>query len=264
MIVKTKISFLIFLFIVLISSCKKDKPCNDCLFGIPNIRTGLSVEKCKPFCETQGFQSKTFTQQELDILKSCTNTQPFAELTSNPYTEQIPNTQDYVCAVVVDDLNAKLYHVENFESPQAALEAGAYLTHYDGCGKCSTLQDFTVYAENIDIGFDVRNCAIMHLNSPLDSLVLCIENLGFTKPCAQIWAYNTKNTQQHCFSVCIQDTAYNKPDGSLSNCLQCDETHSGPVFKAIAGRTRRNTGIASSICRFCTEAKPVEHNYPFK
>ena len=91
----------------------------------------------------------------------------------------------------------------------------------------------------------------------------CIEGLGFTKPCAQIWAYNSKNTQAECLVVCLSDTTYNKPDGSLSDCLQCDETKSGPVFKAVAGRTRRNTGIASSICRFCEEVQIIEHAYPY-
>lgn len=260
--INTNIIVFIMVSILAISCNKKNETCSDCLFGIPNQHTGLSATKCKPYCEAQGFDSKSFTAQELAMLRAWTNTQPFAELTDNPYNYPVAETPDSVCAVVVDNLNAKLYHVENYASPEAALAAGAHLTHYDGCGKCSTLQDFTVYAENIDIGFDVRNCAIMNLSKPFDSLVLCIENLGFTKPCAQIWAYNTKNTQANCFSVCIADTTYNKPDGTLSDCLQCDETISGPVFKAVAGRTRRNTGIATSICRFCNEAKPVPHNYP--
>jgi hypothetical protein len=36
---------------------------------------------------------------------------------------------------------------------------------------------------------------------------------------------------------------------------------SGPVFKAVAGRTRRNTGIASALCRPCSEVRPLLHDY---
>ena len=54
---------------------------------------------------------------------------------------------------------------------------------------------------------------------------------------------------------------YNLPDGSLNACLQCDEEQSGPVFKAVAGRSRRNTGLASSMCRPCSEVRPLDHHY---
>ncbi len=54
---------------------------------------------------------------------------------------------------------------------------------------------------------------------------------------------------------------YQLPDGALNPCLQCDEDRSGPVFKAVAGRTRRNTGIASALCRPCDEVSPLVHRY---
>jgi len=37
---------------------------------------------------------------------------------------------------------------------------------------------------------------------------------------------------------------------------------SGPVFKAVAGRTRRNSGLASALCRPCESVYPLEHVYP--
>ena len=43
---------------------------------------------------------------------------------------------------------------------------------------------------------------------------------------------------------------------------QRDEDESGAVFKAYAGRTRRNTGLASTICRPCAEVRPLVHAYP--
>jgi len=258
------LSFLSFCLLISLSGCVQDKPlnCDGLLFGIPNATTGLDNTKCKAICECKGFSNKEFSQADLNTLKTWELTDTIARLTSNPYNLAVPNTPDSVCAVKVIDLNAKLYTLENYITPDAALADGAILTHYDACGKCSTLKDFAVYAENIDIGADVRQCILDNLSAPFEDLVQCIEGLGFTKPCAQIWAYNAKNTQAECLGICLADTVYNKPDGSLSDCLQCDETKSGPVFKVVAGRTRRNTGIASSICRFCEEVQVVEHDYP--
>lgn len=251
------------LLVVFLGSCNKDKvDCSKQLFGKPVATTGLSNDQCQPLCACNGFYSTTFSPEDIAQLRTWTLVDSVALLTSNPYDFPAPNNPDSICAVVVQDLTLKSYSLASYESPKAALEDGAILTHFDACGKCSSLQDFTVYAENLDVGADVRQCILNNLNTPFDTLVACIEGLGFTKPCAQIWAYNAKNTQAECFAICISDTLYNNPDGTLSDCLQCDETKSGPIFKAIAGRTRRNTGIASSICRFCNEVQFVPHDYP--
>ena len=58
------------------------------------------------------------------------------------------------------------------------------------------------------------------------------------------------------------DSPYHLPDGRLNPCLVCDEEKSGPVFKAVAGRTRRNSGLPNAMCRPCAEANPVVHAYP--
>jgi hypothetical protein len=54
---------------------------------------------------------------------------------------------------------------------------------------------------------------------------------------------------------------YNAPDGAINDCLQCDEDQSGPVFKSVAGRTRRNSGIPNAICRPCSDVQPLVHAY---
>ncbi|OWY24671.1 hypothetical protein C7N43_20820 [Sphingobacteriales bacterium UPWRP_1] len=255
-------------FIFLNTGCRHDPteiPCNGTMFGQPIAATGLDSTRCKPSCACKNFSSRSFTEQQLSSLKSWQLTQPFEELTYNPYNEPPPDKDSAVCAVVIEDLANKLYHLQNFPDADAAKAAGAIVTHYDACGLCSTLSDFAVYAKELDIGAPVRQCALANFSKPFDSLVVCIEALGFTRPCAQIWAYNARNTQAKCLQPCLEaaNTPYNLPDGSLNECLQCDEQQSGPVFKAVAGRTRRNTGVASSICRFCEEVQVVEHNYPF-
>lgn len=232
------------------------------LFGIPNKRTGLSSEECKPYCSALHYHSKILTKEELQSLKEWTLTNPYKALTSDPYKDSLPAREQGVCAVVIDHLSEKKYHLVNFPDVNAAKAAGAILTHHDVCGLCSTLQDLAVYAGNLDIGHSVKLCTIENVGRPIEALTECIERLGFSHPCAQIWAYDARQTGDNFMLNCMLDYHYNEPDGSLSKCLQEDEDISGPMFKAIAGRTRRNTGIANSICRPCSEVQPVEHIYP--
>jgi hypothetical protein len=61
--------------------------------------------------------------------------------------------------------------------------------------------------------------------------------------------------------VVDEGVASNLPDGSLNTCLACDETKSSLVFKKAAGRTRRGSGIVSSIGRDKDEVYPLVHDY---
>lgn len=243
---------------------KVDAGCDATLFGQPVAMTGLDGTQCTGTCTCSGFTSRDFTPAQLEALSGWTLSQPLPEVTTNPYAEPLPEVDGGVCAVVVEDLAARRYHLESFADPAAAAGAGAVLTHHDACGRCSTLADFVVYARDRDIGAPVKKCGLDNFGAPLERLVACIEGLGFTKPCAQTWAFNVRHTQGKCLEPClfIGDGAYHQADGTLNACLACDEKQSGPVFKAVAGRTRRNTGLASSICRPCSETRPVAHDYP--
>ncbi|GIV33335.1 MAG: hypothetical protein KatS3mg031_0870 [Chitinophagales bacterium] len=232
------------------------------MFGIPGKRTGVCCEQCRPYCESLGFHSRIFTAEELQDLRSWTLTQPYALLQRNPYKQPVPERPQGVCAVVIEDLAEKKYHLATFPDEESARAAGAILTHHDACGLCSTLQDLSVYASNPDLGLAVKRCVMRHLFGSFDKLYDCILSLGFSEPCAQIWAYNARQTRRKLTFACLFSMHYNKKDGRLKRCLQRDEEISGPVFKAVAGRTRRNTGIANSICRPCSEVRPVTHDYP--
>ena len=154
------------------------------------------------------------------------------------------------------------YHLSTFATSVAARTAGFAVTHFGACGTCSTLQDLAVYLEKPDLTAPVRRCGIKLDAS--DSLT-CLEDLGFSTACAQTWLYDEQNTRRQCFSVCIwswiKGEAPTGKDGRLNACLQCDEDRSGPVFKATAGRTRRNSGIHSSIPRPNDEIAPIVHDY---
>ena len=111
-----------------------------------------------------------------------------------------------------------------------------------------------------DLTRPVRKCGLAH---PFNKkkLAKCIQSLGFTDTCTQIWVFNTLFTKKKCFRPCmylfyhkksisfLTNEDFVKPNGDLNNCLQCDEDTSGPIFKYESGRTRRNSGIHSEIDR---------------
>jgi hypothetical protein len=255
-------------FVALAFSCVKPEPppCAEPLFGRPVAQTGLSSEQCRPSCACgdAGFSSPEWPAERLAALRAWVLEAPLAELGADPYAADAGPAPDGVCAVVPTDAPARRYRLETFADPPAATAAGATLTHHAPCGLCSTLTDLAVYAENPDLGAPVRQCGVDTFGQGFEANVTCLEALGFTRPCAQIWAYNTAHTRSKCLEPCVLSGAdpYHLADGGLNACLACDEVKSGPVFKAVAGRTRRNTGIASAICRPCSEARPMAHDYP--
>jgi len=151
------------------------------------------------------------------------------------------------------------YRLETFGSSAEADRAGFRVTHTGGCGTCSTLQDLAVYLERTDLTAPVRRCGMQ------PGTLGCIEALGFSHACARVWDFNVQNTKRECFGVCMRSWVSGEPstksDGSLNDCLQCDEDRSGPVFKVVAGRTRRNSGIRSSIPRPDEQVAHVVHDY---
>jgi hypothetical protein len=154
------------------------------------------------------------------------------------------------------------YYLSTFATTVAARTAGFAVTHFGACGTCSTLQDLAVYLEKPDLTAPVRKCGI-RVNA--SASLTCLKELGFSTACAQTWLYDLQNTRCQCLSICIwswiQGEAPTQRDGRLNPCLQCDEDRSGPLFKATAGRTRRNSGIRSSIPRPNDEIAPVVHDY---
>ena len=182
-------------------------------------------------------------------------------LDGDPYqrTAPPPAPPGTVCAVRFEE-DGVHYRLRTFPGEPAP---GWSVTHTGACGTCSTMQDLAVYLERPDLTSPVRRCGVVH---PTESGGLaCIEGLGFTDACARTWQYNVENTRRECLWVCLKSWVEGQPSadaqGRLNPCLQCDEDRSGPIFKAISGRTRRNSGIRSSIPRPDDEVSPVVHDY---
>ncbi|MFI5296590.1 MAG: hypothetical protein ACHREM_00715 [Polyangiales bacterium] len=244
------------------------------LFGRPNDLTGLTADQCAPQCGCEGDAFVPPTYGDAFIQSLTTDfalATPYAALTSDPYSDASPpdDPSGTVCGVLEQgDPAAKprSYTLVTYASAEAALVVGAHVTHFGHCGVCSTLPNLAVYMKNNDLTAPVRSCGIQPSSdggTQFDADVACLESLGFDLPCAQAWAYDTAHTRNQCISICIQHLSdpYNLPDGALNPCLQCDEDESGPVFKYVAGRTRRNSGLPNAICRSCSEVQPLTHNY---
>lgn len=236
------------------------------LFGAPGEQTGLGPDQCGRGCDCgeEPWSLPTYTEEDVAALLEWTLAEPWPLLPSDPYADPAPEPAPAgtVCAVVPQA--PKTYTLSTFVSRAAADAAGAMTTHRGACAACSTLADLATYMAIPDLTSPVRECGLKNLSgdAPEETLA-CLEGLGFTPACAQIWAFNTENTRASCLGPCIANLnrPYNLPDGSLNACLQCDEDESGPVFKAFAGRTRRNSGLATAICRPCDTVFRVVHDY---
>lgn len=259
--------------LVMLAACPPERApprpaCSEPMFGTPIPQTGLDDAQCRPlctFCGDAGYADPLFDDARVAALRAWTDTRPSEALSGDPFkAPPPPENEGEMCGVVIEDANAKTYHAQTFESLDALEAAGAKLTHTGACGVCSTLSDLAVYALEKDIGRPVQKCSVDTFGRPVADLTACIvDRLGMTKPCAEIWAYNSRNTQQKCLDVCFTqlDAPYHQRNGALNTCIACEQRLSGPTMKAVAGRTRRNTGIASTVCVPCGEVTAIAHDY---
>lgn len=238
--------------------------CETRLFGLPAANTGLTDEQCGPSCGCSGAE-KIGTIPDAALIahvQSFTLETPMMPPAENPYESPAPNPapDGTLCAAKFANTT---YTLATYPSIDAALAQDAVPTHFGACGLCSPLQDLGVYMAYPDLTTPVRQCGLKAFQEGEEAVLQCIRDLGFTEPCAQIWFYNTMHTREACLVECVRllNAPYHNEDGSLNECILCDELKSGDVFKAIAGRTRRNTGLPSALCRPCDEVQPLPHVY---
>jgi len=240
-------------------------PC-EWLFGKPAKNTGLSNSRCKPYCycKSLAFRPPEYTAKDVAFLKSTHLLNPPKELTDDPYKhpEAHKAEANRFCGMLTDRTTPTNYTLKTYDSREAVRAAGAVITHFGACGLCSSLKDLAVYMGQPDLSGPVRDCALKGIISGEEASVKCLMEIGFTHACAKIWYDDSKHTRENC-PICFKmlTARYQKADGSLNACIQCDEDSSGPVFKAVAGRTRRNSGLPSALCRPCAEVAPVKHRH---
>jgi len=223
-------------------------------------------------CGRYTFSEPSYDEHDIYALRSWRLVNPMEPLRSDPFaapSNEHEETQAYCAAIPVDPSpRVRTYRLETFPTERAARAAGGQITHRGRCGACSSLEDLAVYVEHRDLNRAGRLCGLRGTFGDKTQLS-CLENLGFTKACAQIWSFNIDHTRSECMGTCAKSipTKHKRPDGSLNPCLACDEENSGPTFKAVAGRTRRRSGLSSAIARPCLDANgqpavyAVEHYY---
>ena len=258
--------FTLFVLSIPLLSCASGNEVVQCetLFGQPSSNTGLSTAECNGECPCGDtpFSAPTYSQEDISNLEEAVLLNPPDPLTEDPYstaTQSTPTEDGGVCAIQ-GELSG--YVLEDYKSASLAHESGAKITHAGPCGQCSSLQNLSIYIRNPDLTDPVRECGIKGMLEGDDANIQCLMDIGFDLPCAQIWFFNTRHTRQVCLEECMSalDAPHHMLDGSLNDCIQCDEDESGPVFKAVAGRTRRNSGLPSGLCRPCGSVYPVVHN----
>ena len=222
-----------------------------------------------------------YSTEDIETLRSHVATNPI-QLDCNPYEDEGCDTtpplgkggwgDDAVCGLIYDVPSDNMvsgsscsltnYTIQSFQSAEEAASVNAVVTHLGHCGVCSTTQDLAAYMSHPDMVAEGRKCtnrALLSANWGRQ----CYAALGFTTPCATIWAQNSINTATVCRATCVRHlfTPANLPEPSckLNDCLHCDEIKSGPNFQLLAGRTRRNSGLRTPIMRQCAGFAFLEH-----
>lgn len=240
------------------------------LFGQPTASSGLTGVQCQPSCNCNGrdFSEPEYTADDLDQLRNKVLLTDLEHLSYDPYEDidqydGAPTTE--VCGFKMDAETEDGYHLKTYADDAEAQADGAQISHYGPCGLCSGFQDLLVYIESPDLTNPVRACGLLGFSEGEESQKDCLRELGFSEPCMEIWYYNTIHTRNVCLRDCLLllQSPHHVPNGNLNACIQCDEDRSGNVFKAVAGRTRRNSGLATALCRPCDEVFPIDHRYTF-
>ena len=183
-------------------------------------------------------------------------------------------TNNQVCAVRFVDSHQVDYILGTFSSSHDALADDFVITHRYHCGTCSSLRNLAIYLSKRDLTTPARSCA---RKLTLHGIKKCLmETIGFEEQCAETWAYNVAHTKRQCWATCAKHyglwrvlrnnmgDAHVGDSGELNPCLACDEYISGPGFRYAAGRTRRTSGLVSTIERSQSEIYPVDQSLYFK
>lgn len=184
------------------------------------------------------------------------------------------DTNTDVCGVAFADSSRVEYRLRSFPNAESAHAAGYFITHRSRCGTCSSLRDLAVYLAQPNLTTPARTCARRLTAAGVKACLM--ETIGFEERCAETWTFNVLHTRRHCTLTCIKhyglwNVIRNDMDGTdkdergkLNPCLACDEFISGPGFQYVAGRTRRNSGIVSSIHRSPEEIYEIDHSLYFR
>lgn len=151
------------------------------------------------------------------------------------------------CAVPPDSTDG--YGI-TYENRTASTEAGAFELHLGPCGACSSESDKIAYNKTAQTLTKLSTkAAFASIFATRYAKNVMLES-GLSDQCIDCWVENMHQTLIHCFGTCMfSSRAGCNSKGELTDCLYCDEVHSGVYFRRCAGMTRRRAGIVTDICR---------------
>ncbi|KAL7566996.1 hypothetical protein ACA910_019923 [Epithemia clementina (nom. ined.)] len=168
-----------------------------------------------------------------------------------------------VCGIHYEESSCSSYKLQTYADKDLATGQGAFVTHLGACGVCSTTQDLAAFMKQMDMITASENCEVK-ASAGQSSGRECFEALGFSSPCADLWANAARNNEKNCAFKCVvqdlQDTPFNgdSPTCSMNECLQCMEYNSAKTFQQFAGRTHASSGILSAVVRLCSDFANIQ------
>ena len=158
----------------------------------------------------------------------------------------------------------KAYTVQQYASLEAltSTDGGAQLIHSGPCGVCSTAQDLSVRMATFDAINPISvACATNYLISPdlegrFDKLIQCYTNIGFSPPCATLWAHFAATNANVCAVECVPDVTTNQiplfldpPFCPAAPCVACGAAKFEGPFNQLAGiwLSAINTGLVEEL-----------------
>lgn len=142
-----------------------------------------------------------------------------------------PGSETAVCGVLYPPGQRERYSLVNYTDQAAAEAAGAHVTHKTPCGLCSGVADLAAYMATWDMTAPVRACGALGAISRPAGLE-CLDDLGLTPACAEIWMDNADFTRQNCLVPCLihLGSPYNaKPTRDPRTYLQCSSEASDRI-----------------------------------
>lgn len=265
--------------------------CGDCWCApgdgntCPADETGIDSFDADTYCVLPSFtltNSPSFLELKSSDGSDCYPfTDSLGSLNNAPQT-QLPacvvpsSTATSVCAYKYNPADTtckgREYEVVTYDSEADAVADGASVTHSGGCGVCSSAQDLYVRIRDYDtLESNSVLCATVYTLSTaadrFDKLVQCYTDMGFTTPCATMWAHLGAANAIQCGSVCLPDSSGvtklnedNPPICEFAPCLECSLDFQAD-FDTIAGRTLYNSGITERIVRPCDVFTRIEHDH---
>ncbi|CAF0827988.1 unnamed protein product [Didymodactylos carnosus] len=174
----------------------------------------------------------------------------------------------------------------NYPTQEAACTNGTYPLHGGYCGACSSHQDINIFNITRNNMTNIATkCGVKYVLFGKNSAIRCMnEAAALSVECTECWVENMGCDAAHCMTKCaivrtfiiinILHVNNTKPDGSLNDCLACDEGkqnseiyrymwkyqsffesnfsvlgYCGKPFIVCSGANRRRSGIMSDIDR---------------